>query len=224
MNIILCEGKNDALFFDELLKERFAHRMYTMYHNELKKLQEMCGDKCFNFVKQTYPLIIYGDGGKSELNKVLRRVVIETLGNNNDVLNIIMIRDDDDSPYEELNRIIFEELDSLMRDKSKYANHTLPKLEERNNSFILNHPKSRGVLKIKLLTVPGSLERQIVKKTVEYYCPNNSEILENESHDALKLLASTYYEKDIPRLIRESSSWLKDELWVSNIDSLIDST
>ena len=72
MNIVLCEGKNDALFFDELLKERFPHRIYTMYHNELNKLQEMCGNKCFDHVEQTYSLIIYGDGGKSELNKVIR--------------------------------------------------------------------------------------------------------------------------------------------------------
>ena len=164
MNIILCEGKNDAFFFDELLKERFAYRMYTMYHNELKKLQEMCGNKCYDYVKENYPLIIYGDGGKSELNKILRRVVIETLGNNNDLLKIIMIRDDDDSPYEELNRILFEELDSLIKDKSKFTNRTLPKLEERDNSFILNHPKSKGVLKVKLSTVPGSLEKQVVKK------------------------------------------------------------
>ena len=224
MNIILCEGKNDAFFFDELLKERFAYRMYTMYHNELKKLQEMCGNKCYDYVKENYPLIIYGDGGKSELNKILRRVVIETLGNNNDLLKIIMILDDDDSPYEELNRILFEELDSLIKDKSKFTNRTLPKLEERDNSFILNHPKSKGVLKVKLSTVPGSLEKQVVKKTVEYNCPNNSGILENESHEALKLLARKYYEGDLQRLIRESSSWLRDELWVSNIDFFVDST
>lgn len=219
MNIILCEGKNDAFFFDELLKEHFASRMYTMYHNELNKLQEMCGDKCFNYVKQTYSLIIYGDGGKRELNKVLRRVILETLGNNNGVLNIIMIRDDDDSPYNELNRILFEELNSIMR--NKYGNHTRPKLEKINNSFTLNHPKSKGILTIKLSTVPGNLERQIVKKTVEYNCPNNSEMLEDEPHSALKLLASKYYEGDLQKLIRESSSLLKDESWVNNCISSI---
>ena len=217
MHIILCEGKNDAFFFDELLKERFTHRMYTMYHNDLSKLQEMCGNKCYSYVKQTYPLIIYGDGGKSELLRVLRRVVIETLGNNNDVLNIIMIRDDDDSPYEELNRILFEELDSLIR--SKFS--TRPTLETMNDFFILNHSKSKGVLKVKLSTVPGSLERQIVKKTVECDCPNNSDILEIESHEALKSLANQYYEGDVQRLIRESSSRLRDVAWVKNIEILV---
>ncbi|MEA3294609.1 MAG: hypothetical protein U9P81_06515 [Euryarchaeota archaeon] len=100
--------------------------------------------------KESLPLSFMGDGFKALLK-----------------MNIIMIRDDDDSPYEELNRILFEELDSLLRDKSKFTNRKLPKLEESNNFFILKHPKSKGVLNVKLSTVPGSLEKQVVKKLLD---------------------------------------------------------
>lgn len=223
MNILLCEGKNDAWFFDELMNLRFAsrNRMCTMYddsnNNKLKKLQEMCGHKCYDHTKDTCPLIIYGDGGKSELLKVLRRLVIEILGKNN---YIIMIRDEDDAPSDELNRIFLEELEAISRDKSKFTTY-LPNLERINNQFILNHPKSRGILKVEQSIVPSSLEKQIVKKTVELKCPRKSEILERESHDALELLADEYYDGDRQKLIRESSAWLRDEAWVTKIDCLV---
>ncbi len=218
MNILLCEGKNDAWFFDELMNVRFAHRKYTMYNNELKKLQEMCGYKCYNYVKSTYPLLIYGDGGKPEILKVLRRLIIETLGTNND---IIMIRDDDYAPYEQLNRNLLEELESVTRDVSKFTTH-LPNLECNDNLYILNHPRSKGILKVRLSTVPISLEKQVVIKTVERTCPSKSEILDMESHEALELLASEYYEGDRERLIRESSTWLRDETWVNDINCLVE--
>jgi len=221
MNILLCEGKNDAWFFDELMNERFANRKYTLYDdykiNRFKKLQEMCGDKCYDHIKDTYPLIIYGDGGKSELLKVLRRLIVEILGKNN---YIIMIRDEDDAPSDELNRIFLEELEAITRDKSKFTTY-FPNLELNDNHFIFNYPKGRGILKVGQSIVPSSLEKQIVKKTVELKCPRKSEMLERESHEVLELLANEYYDGDRQKLIRESSAWLRTETWVTKIDCLI---
>lgn len=54
MNILLCEGKNDAVFFDELMNVRFENRKYTMW-DQLPKLQEMCGCKS-DYIKDKYPL------------------------------------------------------------------------------------------------------------------------------------------------------------------------
>jgi len=221
MNILLCEGKNDAWFFDELMNERFANHKYYSYDepkvNKFKKLQEMCGDKCYDHIKDIYPLIIYGDSGKSELLKILRRLIVEILGNNN---HIIMIRDEDDAPSDELNRIFREELEAITRDKSKFTT-VFPKLESNDNQFIFNYPKGRGILKVGQSIVPSSLEKQIVNKTVELKCPRKSEMLEMESHEALELLANEYYDGDIQKLIRESSAWLRTETWVTKIDCLV---
>ncbi|MFA4934940.1 MAG: hypothetical protein WC568_03795 [Candidatus Methanoperedens sp.] len=223
MNVIICEGKNDACFLNEIMKERFNLRMHTIYYHELEKLQEMLGTNCYNFVKTKYPLIIYGDGGKANIIIALRRIVVETLGKNNDELYIILIRDDDGAPYEVLNTNLCIELQSLLRDRSKFIVH-IPNIECNDDFFILTHPRSRGILKIKLKTVPSNLEKQIAKKTMEFKGLTDSKILEqldNDPHKALELLANKYYSGDENRLIRESSILLKDETWVNEINRLV---
>ncbi len=220
MNILLCEGINDAWFFDEFMNLRFDNRKYTIFDDNLPKLQEMCGYKCYKNINDKYPLIIYGDGGKTEMLKILRRLIIEILGNNN---HIIMVRDEDDAPPDELKRKFIEELKSISRDKSKFTIH-LPTLERNKDLFILNHPRSRGILKVEQSIVPKSLEYQVVKKTVELKCPSKNKILEEDSHEALELLASEYYDGKRDLLIRESSTWLSGESWINDINSLVDVT
>lgn len=223
MNVLICEGKNDACFLDEIMKERFNLRMHTIYNHDLDKLQEMLGTNCYNFIRTRYPLIIYGDGGKANINIALRRIVVETLGKNNDELYINMIRDDDGAPYEILNQNLCRELQSLLGDRSKFIVH-FPNIECNEDLFILKHPRSKGILKVKLSTVPSNLEKQVVEKTAELKCPHDSEILEqseNDPHKALEILATKYYNGDKCRLIRESSILLKDETWVNEINRLI---
>ncbi len=134
-----------------------------------------------------------------------------------------MIRDDDGAPYEVLNENLCKELQSLLRDRSKFIVH-LPNIECNNDWFILKHPRSRGILKVKLSTVPSSLEKQVAKKTAELKCPHASEILEkldSDPHKALELLADKYYSGDKDKLIRESSILLRNEIWVNEINRLV---
>lgn len=220
MNLLICEGKNDACFLDEIMKERFNECKHTIYNHNLDKLQEMMG--C-NFIRTLYSLIIYGDGGKANIIPALRRIVVETLGKTDDELNIIMIRDDDGAPYETLNQNIYRELQSLLKDRSKFIVH-LPNIECNDDLFILKHPKSRGLLKVKLSTVPSNLEKLVVKKIAELKCPRDSEILkelENDAHIPLELLANKYYNGDKCLLIRDSSTLLKGETWVNNINRFV---
>ena len=112
---------------------------------------------------------------------------------------------------------ISDKLKSISKDTSKFTNNLFPTLDENNDSFILNHPKGRGVFEVQLLTVPRSLEDQVARKCIEVKCPNNSKILENGSHDALHSLAMKYYDGDNEKLIRETSVLLKGEVWVTDI-------
>ncbi len=222
MNVLICEGKNDACFLEELMKERFTTPPLTI-NNNLNKLQERLGTNCYKFTKSQYNLIIYGDNGKLFINTVLRELVVETLGKNNDDLYIIMIRDDDGAPYEVLNVNLCKELQSLLRDKSKFIVH-VPTIECNNDWFILKHPRGGGILRVKLSTVPSSLEKKIAKKTIELRCPHDSKIikeLENDPHEALESLADKYYDGDKDMLIRESSILLRQETWVNDITRLV---
>jgi len=223
MNLIICEGKNDACFLDEIMKERFNENKHTIYDHNLDKLQEMVG--C-DFLRTLYSLIIYGDGGKANIIIALRRIVVETLGKNKNDLNIIMVRDDDGAPYETLNQNLYRELQSLLKDRFKFTVH-LPGIKCNDDLFILKHPRSRGLLKVKLSTVPSNLEKIVVKKIAKLKCPHDSEILkelENDAHIPLELLANKYYSGDKCLLIRESSTLLKGEKWVNDINRWIAET
>lgn len=220
MNLLICEGKNDACFLDEIMKESFNESKHTIYNHNLDKLQEMMG--C-DFIRTQYSLIIYGDGGKANIILALRRIVVETLGKTNDELNIIMIRDDDGAPHETLNQNLYRELHSLLKNTTKFIVHS-PSIECADDLFILKHPRSRGLLKVKLSTVPSNLEKLVVKKIAKLKCPHDSEILidlENDAHIPLKLLANKYYNGDKCLLMRDSSTFLKDEEWVNNINRFV---
>ncbi len=200
------------------MKGHLGDRVYTISDGEMSKLQMLLGMGCFNYIITQYTLIIFGDGGRpTTTEKVLERVVVDTLGKVEDNLYTTVIFDDDGVGYEKLKKNISDKLKSISKDTSKFTNNLFPTLDENNDSFILNHPKGRGVFEVQLLTVPRSLEDQVARKCIEVKCPNNSKILENGSHDALHSLAMKYYDGDNEKLIRETSVLLKGEVWVTDI-------
>ena len=200
------------------MQEQFGDRVYTTSDRRMDKLQMLLERSCFNFIKDQYALIIFGDNGRRTIiEKILGRVVVDTLGKVGDDINTIVILDDDGVGYEELKKNISDKLKSISKDTSKFTNNLYPTLEETDDSFVLNHPKGRGIIEVQLSTVPGSLEEQVTRKCIEVKCPTNLKILENGPHLALDILAMEYYGGDNEKLIRETSTLLKDEAWVANI-------
>ncbi|RZN37164.1 MAG: hypothetical protein EF813_05940 [Methanosarcinales archaeon] len=216
------------------MKEHLRDHVYTTTDKKMNKLQMLLGGSCFDFVtsaslqvtgssaaetiKRQYALIIFGDNGRRTIiKKVFGRVVIDTLGKVGDDIHTTVIFDDDGEGYGKLKKNISDKLKSILKDTSKFTNNLFPTLEENNGSLILNHPKGGGVFEVRLLTVPGSLEEQVVRKCIEVKCPNNSKILENGSHHALDSLAMNYCDGDKEKLIRATSALLKDEVWVTDI-------
>ncbi|NMG83529.1 MAG: hypothetical protein GIS02_04910 [Methanosarcinales archaeon] len=173
---------------------------------------------CFNYIKTQYTLIIFGDTGKPTIiEKVLSRVIVDTLGKVADDICITVILDDDGMGYSELKKVISDKLRSISKDKSKFTSNQFPTLEEHNDSFILIPLKGRGNVEIRLSTVPESLEKQVAKKCIEVKYPKNLKILERGPHYALDFLAMEYYDGNKEKLIRETSALLKDEVWVTDV-------
>ena len=44
LKIILCEGRNDAWFFDEIMKEHLGDRIHTIPDGGIRKLQRILGE------------------------------------------------------------------------------------------------------------------------------------------------------------------------------------
>ena len=199
------------------MKEHLGDRIHTLSDGETAKLQNLFDGGCFNFIKTKYALIIFGDNGRRTITeKVLGRVVVDTLGKVRDDIHITTILDDDGVGYGGLKKGISDGLKSILKDRSKFTNQ-FPTLEECSDSFILNHPRGGGIIGVKLLTVPESLETQVAKKCIEVKCHNNTKILERGPHHALDILKMEYYDDNMEKLIRETSALLKDEIWVKDV-------
>ncbi|NIA10738.1 MAG: hypothetical protein GWP10_13675 [Nitrospiraceae bacterium] len=203
------------------MKEHLGDRIHPIPDGDMNKLQRLLEKSCFNFIKTKYTLIIFGDNGKPIIiEKVLGRVVVDTLGKVGDDIHITVILDDDGVGYAGLKKGVSDKLKSISKDKSKFTN-CFPVFEESKDSFTLNHPRGRGVIEVQLSTVPESLEMQVAKKCIEVRCPTNSKIVEKGPHYALNFLAMEYYDYDKEKLIRETSSLLKDEVWVKDVEDRV---
>lgn len=197
------------------MKEHLGDRIHTIPDGGIRKLQRMLGGSCYDFIKKQYDLIIFGDSGRrTMIEKVMWRVVVATLGVGADIY-IPLILDDDGVGYGGLKKNISDKLKSISKDRS-FSNQALS-FKETSGSFILDHPRGRGIVEIRLSTVPESLEMQVAKKCIEVKCPTNSMILEKGPHYAIDFLAMKYYSGNKEKLIRETSILLKDEAWVIDV-------
>ncbi|MDO9518122.1 MAG: hypothetical protein Q7J10_08760 [Methanosarcinaceae archaeon] len=211
MNIIICEGKYDAIFFDELSKENT--QKYIMYDVDFKKLQK-CMGRSLDYFKVAYPLIIYGDGGKPKIYKALEKAVGLTLGKSKDNIYISLILDDDGNEYDDLEVKVKDILDSLSKNKDRFSRP--PTFEQNNRGFILKYPKSEGSTIVSLFTVPLNLEIQVAKKCIENK-PHPHINVDANPHLAIDFLADNHYDGNKELLFRETSLLLKNEIWANAI-------
>ena len=217
MNIIICEGKYDAIFFDELSNENTPP--YTMYDADFKKLQA-CMGRSLDFFRVAYPLIIYGDGGKPKIYKVLEKAVGLTLGKSKDNIYINLIIDDDGTEYDKLEVKIKDRLYSLSKNKDRFSRP--PTFEQNSRKFILKYPKSKGTTIVSLFTVPLSLEIQVARKCIENKSHPHINV-DTDPHLAINSLANEHYGGNKELLFREMSLLLKNELWANDILNQINS-
>lgn len=219
MKIIICEGKYDAIFFDEITKNYIIP--YTMYDSPFPQLQKCLG-KSLNYLRSIYPLLIYGDGGKPDIYKILENTVAESLGKSDKNIYVNLILDDDGVDYEEFEETIKDRLEALSRNSNRFFYP--PTFEQDDSGFILKYHKSEGSTIVNLFTIPLSLETQVAKKFIEKRCPHTSIIVEDDPHRAIDDLAREYYANRKDLLFRETSSFLKSEIWVDNVLKQINSS
>lgn len=215
--VILCEGEHDAWFFKEIMGKNFSNdQIYTILDNRMDKLQKILGEN-FSYIRTKYSLIIYGDNGRDPLiEKVLPRVMVDTLGKITVNIYLLLIVDDDGVGYDKLKISVSDKLSSISRDRSKF--NPLPELNQNGERFILRHPRTQGYIEVIFRNVPGSLEGQIVRKAIEIKYPNEIRTLQKYGPDrTFDHLASKYYGDDKKSLIRESVNWLENEKWIQSI-------
>ncbi|CAD6494629.1 MAG: hypothetical protein LAKADJCE_00868 [Candidatus Argoarchaeum ethanivorans] len=131
------------------MKEHIAGHVHTILDKELDKLLKMLlGMGGFDYIKEQYSLIIFGDSGKPIIvEKVLGKVVGVVLGAVKDDIHITVILDEDGVGYSGLKKDVSDKLKSISKDRSKFTN-CFPTIKEHGDSFTLNHPKGRGTIEV----------------------------------------------------------------------------
>ena len=220
LNIILCEGKTDTWFFDEIFKNHIDEQIYAIPDKGMAQLQKLYDGNCFEYIRSQFALIIFGDSGRPTIyDKVLPRVAVDMLGRFSDDIYISIILDDDGTEYENLEKKVLDSVKLVSKNRLKFTHS--PIFEENDGLFILRSSKSKGTFTVNLLTVPISLEEQIANKFIGINYRHDHKILENGPHSAIDFIANKYYSGDREKLVRDASAFLKNEIWIKEIVNYI---
>lgn len=206
---ILCEGKYDVCFFDQVSIEK---SIKTHIARDINKYLELASPMCSYYLKIDKPLIILGDNGKFDAcNKYLSRIIKNKLGKYEEDIFIFYVIDSDYSPDFILINNVFETLESL-RSENAFMNKIV--IEKYNNEFILKHPVAPHKIVVRVFTVPESLE----KKAMEYYC-NKFRIRDREQspHDLIDNVARKHYQNDREKMFREMAENNVTDEWIEKI-------
>jgi len=214
---ILCEGKYDIWFFDQISQHRGikSHNI----HDDLSKYQELIGG-CAWYLMQSgdNPLLIFGDNGRTNLyRKYLNRIFREYIGRFDDHVNIFLVMDDDYATIGELTGKVSVSLNSI-KNNSQFM--SVVEIEHVENKFIISHPKSQYKVTVEVYTIPKSLEKQ----TIDYCCEihKHENIADEDLHTSIRLLANKYYDRNKEKMFRDFADENCNEQWVTAIyDNII---
>ncbi|AKB80676.1 hypothetical protein MSBR3_0098 [Methanosarcina barkeri 3] len=211
MNIIICEGTNDVLFFEEMFNKcpKMNKKIYSMIGRTFNELEtKILEDSCFNYYNNEYDLVIFGDSGKPGIHeKLFPDVISDLLGTHQDEIGILLVLDDDGVEYGDLYTKVQKTLGLLATNKRKFQK--LPLYCEKDGVFIFQKVGKYGCIKAKLITVPQNIETVVVRTYLKHRNLTNSKkynFSKKSPHIVMKELAEDFFDKDIAELIRFTAS------------------
>ncbi|MFO8110832.1 MAG: hypothetical protein R6U17_10000 [Thermoplasmata archaeon] len=219
MAVILCEGPTDRIFFHEMTKV-YKLNPYSARSTEVKELQRKIADD--HFMKNT-PLIIYGDNGRPIIyNKVLPRVARSWLFRDGYAKRLLLIIDDDGTDRDTLFKTVNHTLEEYCKNPRKFSE--LPDYES-NNVIKISSDDISFPLEIHFLTVPESLEKQMIKKYCDIQEQNYDTYLKYDTKTAIEKIMDKENIPDIEGFVRRSVLWFKEDEWfretIQTIENLL---
>ncbi len=211
MLLILCEGKKDRYFFDEMAKT-YELDPYSTRSTDINELQRKIADD--HFMKNNQ-LIIYGDNGRPTIsNKVLPRASRSWLFRDGYAKRLLMIIDDDGTDRGVLFQTVKNILEEYCTDPHKFSK--LPNFES-NDVIKISSDDITFPLEIHFLTVPESLEKQMIKKYCDIKELSYDTYLKHDTDKAINIIMDKENISDIEDLVRKSVHWFEDDEWFKEI-------
>lgn len=202
--LVLCEGKHDRCFIEELLSGKIYH-----YTNEMKKFLELIR----SFGESENTVLILSCEGKEGLYKKVGDLVSKLRGSSFNA--ILMLDQDGGDTFSKLKRRIEEFINTPCK-----FHPQKPILEEKKNATLALSLKNY-FSNIFIAEVPESLESVVAKKLREKFgrstsAPHNliSLVVERQ------LLEGVENECDIFKLAA-SDGWFRTESWFHRLSKLL---
>jgi len=202
--LVLCEGKYDRCFIEELL----SGALY--YTNEMKKFLELIR----SFGERENTVLILECGGKEGLYKKVGDLVSKLRGSSFNA--ILMLDQDGGDTFSKLKRRIEEFINTPCK-----FHPQKPILNEKKNMTLALSLKNYSYI-IRIVEVPGSLEREVAKKLREMF--RDSPL---DPHDLIswvvkrQLLRGEKNECDVFKLA-VSEGWFRSESWFCRLSELLE--
>ena len=191
---------------------------FSVRSENIKELQLKFADD--HFMKNN-PLIIYGDNGRPTIyNKVLPRAARSWLFKEGYVKRLLMIIDDDGTDRGVLFQTVKNILEAYCKDPYKFSK--IPNFES-NDVIKISSDDIPFPLEIHFLTVPESLEKQMIKKYCDINGLSSDTYLRYDTDKAINMIMNDDESSDIEDFVRKSVPWFKDDEWFDEIIQKIES-
>jgi len=231
MKCLVCEGKNDLIFFNAILTKCFKKEGYPV-HNKMDAIFDIFRSKMHPYHAGKFQCIIYCEGGKKKLFvNVVIPLIKEVFGKADPCRHelkhqFFVIIDADGTPSKNLNDNYCQVIKSVIKTE-KISRFTCqrPKDDSCYDFFSCSDKRSRCYVKTSY--IPTSLEERLLHKGI-YHLKEKRDTIPRQLSDidvhlALKKLAERFH-LSVEELISLSvnEGWFNDEEWYQQICKSID--
>lgn len=217
---ILCEGKNDRLFLDELLRNVGIKSPFSL-HGDFTRLDSFYRWGC----KGGQPCIIISDDGHDLINKYVPLIIRRYFGKSYydwtpETLHYIVLKDSDGSDHKYLLDNYRNSISSTIQ--AANVGEVSFYLDEKDYTITLTSKKDdRYSFQFHFVFIPPSFEKCLVAKSFEknrQLSKYKDDIERMDPHDALTEIAK-HLGIDKESLIRNSVSqgWFCEEDWYMSL-------
>jgi hypothetical protein len=224
LNFLICEGKHDTIFFEELIRNKLQMKCCPI-QSEMGELQKTFRDFS-DYYKTTYHWIVYKDNGKDEIKKiVLPRIIKDNHGRNNSIHLLVVLDQDFVDPDIILNTIHLKIIEIL---KPCNLPHFKSEICHENLCIKTLYTKNANhTLFFKFIMIPSSFEKKIVSKILEINAAEFTRIEKeklnsDDPHESLKCISEKMrISKD--EIIQQSvdHDWFVSETWYQQLEELL---
>jgi len=210
---ILCEGKYDCWFLDEILKTEYSERPIRL-HSDFRRF-----NSCYRWgCRDGQPCVIFSDNGHDLINSYIPNIIRDYFATYTPLnLHYVVLKDTDGCDPKYLLRSYCETISEII--KSKNMHNVTFKTDENNYTIVLtSQTDPRHSFQFHFIFIPQSFEKCLVAKSFERNNPllrYKDDIERLDPHKALNEIAKHLNMADRESLIRNSvlNGWFREEDW-----------